>query len=89
MPDPPYPNPASRGVAFSFAVPRSSAGELNVYDVLGRRVHGWRWASLAPGIHSVMWDGQGASGERVGPGVYFCRLRVGDERLQPKIILRN
>lgn len=55
----------------------------------GRRVRVWRWGSLAPGIHSVVWDGQGASGEHLGPGVYFCRLRVGDERAQRKIVLRN
>lgn len=85
--DPPYPNPTSRGVHFSFSVPQQSAGVLDIYDVLGRRVHGWRWTALAPGSHSVEWDGRGASGQRLGPGVYLGRLTVGDRSLQRKVIL--
>jgi pimeloyl-ACP methyl ester carboxylesterase len=85
--DPPYPNPTSRGVVFSFRVPESKAGSLSVYDISGRRVRGWQWAMLLPGSHSLNWDGRGTSGHRVRPGLYVCRLEVGGERLQRKIIL--
>jgi hypothetical protein len=87
--DPPYPNPTSHGVMFFFSLPQSASGSLGVYDILGRRVREWHWATLMPGAHSLEWDGRGTSGQRVGPGVYLCRLEVGSERLQRKIILRR
>lgn len=87
--EPPYPNPTSGGVVFSFKVPEWSAGALDIYDVAGRRVREWRWTSLPPGGHSVEWDGRGTSGQRPTPGVYLCRLKVGDEKLQRRIVLRR
>ena len=87
--EPPYPNPTSRGVVFTFSLPRTTDVSLNVFDILGRRVQAWRWASLLPGSHSVDWNGQGTSGYRLATGVYLCRLEVGGQRLDRKIVLRR
>jgi len=87
--DPPYPNPTLRGLVFSFSLPQRSAASLDVFDILGRRVQGWRWASMVSGSHSVEWDGQGTSGQRLATGVYLCQLKVGSERLQRRIVLRR
>lgn len=87
--DPPFPNPTSRGVAFSFAVPQECAGALDVYDILGRHVRGWRWENLTPGSHSVEWNGRDLSGHRLSPGVYLCRLKVGEEPLRRRVILQQ
>ncbi len=87
--DPPHPNPTSRGVVFSFSLPRAASVSLDIFDILGRRVQGWRWTNSLPGSHSVDWDGRGTSGERLATGVYLCRLEVAGERLQRKIVLRR
>jgi hypothetical protein len=87
--NPPHPNPTSGSVVFSFSVPQRSVGALDVYDILGRRVREWRWTNLSPGNHAVEWDGHGATGHQLSPGVYLCRLRVGDDRQEWKIILRH
>jgi pimeloyl-ACP methyl ester carboxylesterase len=87
--DPPFPNPTSRGVLFTFGLPRKSSAVLDIYDVIGRRVRSWRWTDLSPGGHSFEWDGNGTSGERLATGIYLCRLEVNGERLHRKIVLRR
>jgi hypothetical protein len=57
-----------------FGLPSASHVALGVYDVRGRHVAelpgGWR----SEGYHVVDWNGEGRSGSRVSPGIYFVRL---------------
>jgi hypothetical protein len=62
-----YPNPARGSIVF--AAPASSAGRVDVVDVLGRRV----WSSTLRAGESVRWDGRGESGP-TRPGVYLARF---------------
>ena len=71
------PNPARRQVTVRFAVPSETAGEapvrLRLYDVLGRQVRTVRPPASA-GRHQTQLSVQG-----LASGVYFLRLRAGDE----------
>ena len=87
--EPPYPNPAAFGMMLWFSLPRASAASLDVFDIIGRRVRSWRWTSLSVGGHSVAWDGRGPSGELLAPGVYVCRLQVGNQCRRQKLVLRR
>ena len=87
--DPPRPNPTSLAVTFSFSLARRSAASIQIFDILGRRVWSWSWASLSAGNHAIEWDGRGANGVELAPGVYVYRLDVGAERRQRKIVLRR
>lgn len=76
-----------RGARFSL-LPRPVAGEsamliqldqpapvrLDIYDAQGRRVRNLVERELPKGATVVLWDGRGASGVAVTPGVYFGRL---------------
>ena len=76
-----------RGLRFSL-LPRPVAGEsamlieldqpapvrLDVYDAQGRRVRNLAEREFPKGATVVLWDGRGASGRAVTPGVYFGRL---------------
>ncbi|MEQ1833090.1 MAG: FlgD immunoglobulin-like domain containing protein, partial [Candidatus Eisenbacteria bacterium] len=62
---------------------------LGVLDVLGRQVRNWNWTALAPGPHTIAWDGRGSSGRLLTPGVYMCRLEFEGQRSQQKLILRR
>ncbi len=84
---PPYPNPSSRGAIFEFSVPRATPAMLEVFDIMGRRVQLWHWSVLSAGSHSVKWDGRDTSARPLAPGVYMCRLSVGDDKLKRTIIL--
>jgi hypothetical protein len=73
-----WPNPA-RTPRITFGLPTRERVELDVFDLQGRKV-----VTLARGIHdagthSRTWDGLDASGQPVGSGVYFYRLKVGNQ----------
>ncbi|MEQ1833538.1 MAG: alpha/beta fold hydrolase, partial [Candidatus Eisenbacteria bacterium] len=57
---PPQPNPTSGLVKFAFSLPRAGSVTLGVLDVLGRQVRNWNWTALAPGPHTIAWDGRGS-----------------------------
>ncbi|MCI0558890.1 MAG: T9SS type A sorting domain-containing protein, partial [Nitrososphaera sp.] len=71
-----YPNPFNPETEISFALPEVSTVKLTVIDVLGREVLTLRDGQMSPGYHRVKWTGRNASGEQVGTGVYFYRLRA-------------
>ena len=54
--------------------------EIGFYTLHGVRVHRIASADVEAGVHSVEWDGSGAEGELLAPGLYLCRLAVETER---------
>jgi hypothetical protein len=72
------PNPAS-SQRVTFALPKPGQIELGVYDVSGRRVAMLAKGAFPAGTFSRSWNGADASGRTVGAGMYFYRLRVGQE----------
>lgn len=75
--DPAYPNPFATAVTLPFSVDAPGPVRLDVYDLRGRRVAVLLDRSLAPGPHTVAWDGRRADGRRAAAGAYVYRLRVG------------
>ena len=71
-----FPNPFNPSTTISFTVPDSRQVELEVFDLLGRRIQLLVDGSLAAGSHSVIWDGSDQVGRRVASGMYLYRLRV-------------
>lgn len=74
----PGPNPTHAGVAFQFAVRKAGPVHAEIFDAAGRRVAVVLDRSVDAGVHEGSWDGRGATGTRVGAGVYFLRLRTPD-----------
>src|SRR5262245_9683472 len=70
----PSPNPASSGVALRLVAPRDETVTLEVYDVHGRLVKGWR--GVGSGDRTVYWDLRDARGSAIASGVYLIRLRA-------------
>jgi len=76
----PYPNPATAGepITIAYGLPAAGAARLEVFDVLGRRVATLRQEDAArAGYHTVVWDGRGATGQRLASGTYLVRLTAG------------
>jgi hypothetical protein len=70
------PNPFQARSVIMFSLDREEAVGLDIYGLDGRRVRSLRSGKTAPGVHRFAWDGSGQAGSRVGPGVYFVRLRT-------------
>jgi predicted extracellular nuclease len=73
-----FPNPATRANV-SFGLPRGVNVDLAVFDLAGRKVATLAKGSFAAGTYSRTWNGLTERGDRVGAGVYFIRLKAGDE----------
>jgi glutamine cyclotransferase len=72
------PNPFSDATVIRFDLPKGGLVSLRVYDISGRLVAVLVDRTMPPGRHKVEWDGRGASGRKVAPGLYFVRLRTAD-----------
>jgi hypothetical protein len=71
-----YPNPFNQSTKIDFVLKQSGLTTLMIYDLLGRKVKTLVEEELSSGYKSVLWDGKNDSGENVGSGVYFYRLKV-------------
>ncbi len=63
--------------------------ELTVHDVTGREVRRLTGGPLAAGDHQIPWDGRTEDGARCPAGIYYIRLRAGEEVIaRPVLITR-
>jgi len=82
-------NPLAIGGGIRLALPSERPGSLAIYDVAGRPVRILAAGTLAAGRTEYAWDGRNDAGRPVAPGVYFARLRAGQDVLVRKVILRR
>jgi len=86
---PPYPNPFNSSVTVSFCASGESRVELEVVDLLGRKVADIFKGISRVGENSYNWNGLDRQGNEVSSGVYFMRL-TGQDRIQVRkaVLLR-
>ena len=71
-----YPNPFNPSTTIQFELPNSSDVELEVFDLLGRKVATLIQGVLQAGSHEAMFDAT-----VLGSGLYVYTLRAGDHRM--------
>jgi len=81
-----YPNPFNPSTTIAFEIP--DTGEtggtvqpvsLKVFDIRGRFVRSLVDSRLAPGNHTVHWNGRNERGETVSSGIYMYTLKTGPD----------
>ena len=82
---PPSPNPARESVTLRYALPRTAAVRLAVFDVTGRRVRELVSGTEQGGEHAIDWDHRDERGGAVGLGICFARLEVDRRPLVQKL----
>jgi hypothetical protein len=80
-----YPNPFNplttipfQVKSLEFGVGRPYRTTLAIYNIRGQRVRTLLDEYKVPGEYQVVWDGKDDSGKKVGSGIYFYRLKIGD-----------
>lgn len=61
-----------------YSIPQATHTVLNIYSSDGRKVKTLVNEHKSAGTFTITWNGTDESGMKVAPGVYFCRLQVGD-----------
>jgi FlgD Ig-like domain len=83
------PNPAAGSCALRFSLPKAVSGSLRVFDASGRRVRTLVDGELSAGVHSLQWDGRDDAGRVAPSGVYFARLKLGENEQTRRIVMRR
>ena len=82
-----WPTPFRSRATVSWSVVLGGKVSLVVYDAVGREVRRLVDCRQTPGHYSVDWDGRAGNGQRVAPGVYFCKLETAAGCRQQKLVL--
>ncbi|MCK5052174.1 MAG: T9SS type A sorting domain-containing protein [Candidatus Cloacimonetes bacterium] len=71
-----YPNPFNPTTTISFSIPEESKVELSIYNIKGQKIKSLLSDQISAGEHSIVWNGEDASGKIVSSGVYLYKLNV-------------
>ena len=82
-----HPNPFNPSTTISYELDAPGAVDLQIYDVAGRLVRSLFSGSEGAGLQQKVWHGRDDLGRSVSSGVYFYRLRVGDEAQTRRMLL--
>ena len=77
-----YPNPFNAQTTISFSTPEAGLVEIDIFDILGRRIGTAFSGDLQAGQNRIIWDAGS-----LPSGAYFYRLAVGDKFETGKMIL--
>jgi len=80
------PNPFYASTELRFDLPAAGPWEIEVYDVAGQRVTGFRGVGRT-GANAVRWDGRDDQGRNASAGVYYYRLVSGEGSASQKVVL--
>jgi len=84
-----FPNPfnMSTQIRYEFKSDRAQWVQLSIFNQLGKEVNRLVNRKQSSGCYEVNWNSTDQSGRNVSSGVYFCYLKVGDNRAFTKIIV--
>lgn len=69
-----YPNPFNPGTTISYQLAAAALVDLTIYNSMGQRAATLISKQQSAGYYSVVWDASGFSA-----GVYFCRMKAGND----------
>jgi hypothetical protein len=70
----PFPNPFNPETTIPYTINQPATIELSVFNTLGQKVRTLVDGQVAPGNHTIIWNGTDNAGNDVGAGVYYCRM---------------
>ena len=72
----PFPNPFNPSTVISYELPYDLNIEINIFNLLGRKVRSLLNETRAAGQGSTIWDGKTENGHLASGGVYFISVQV-------------
>jgi len=83
----PWPNPARAATNVHLDLPRAAHVQVNVFDLLGRRVRTIATGDRPAGPNEWTWRGIDDAGRRVAPGLYHVRAMIDGAALTRSVVL--
>jgi hypothetical protein len=82
-----YPNPFNPSTTIAYALSEASDVTIEIFDVRGTRIAELVNEHQQPGFHRVTWHGLNQSGVAAPSGVYFYKVRAGEQVMQKRMML--
>ncbi|MDP8211546.1 MAG: T9SS type A sorting domain-containing protein [Candidatus Stygibacter australis] len=82
-----YPNPFNPSTTISYTLEETQNIQLTIYNIKGQKINTLVNESCQSGAHSIVWNGNDASGSPVASGLYFYRLKTDNETNSGKLML--
>jgi len=82
-----YPNPFNPTTLIKFSIDKPGRVELEIYDILGRKVNTLQSGFKTPGVHEISWNSKDSRGQDVASGMYFIRLSNDEQQSVQKMML--
>ncbi len=76
-----YPNPFTGSSVIEFGLNVAGTAEITIFDSVGRLMRIIDKRYFSAGTHTVTWNGKDSQDQRVAPGLYYYRIRNGDDGL--------
>jgi hypothetical protein len=82
-----YPNPFAQSTTIKYGLPKDSEVQLDIYNLIGQKVHTLVNTKQSAGYKQVSWDGKTCAGTQAPQGIYFYTFEAGDFEKHHKMIL--
>jgi hypothetical protein len=82
-----YPNPFNPETKIVFNLPEEGNVKLEIYNIKGQKVKTLLDCYMSPGRSEMIWDGRDSNNKAVASGIYFYKLKAGDNKKVRKMIL--
>ena len=82
-----YTLPINPDTKIEFSVPKKGDVSLKIYNIKGQLVRTLVDEKLDAGKHSVIWWGKSDKGKDVGTGIYFYKIKAGDNTEIKRMLL--
>lgn len=82
-----YPYPFKNTITIKINVVKTQVIDINIYDLLGRKIRKLVSRNFDVGYHELIWDGKSNSGKQVSSGVYFISLKGENSQEWKKVTL--
>ena len=83
----PFPNPMVDVTYIAVALPKANRVTLELYNIVGQKIHTIMDGSMEAGYHLITWDCKDRNGDRLTPGVYFMRIKAGPYEKVHKLVI--
>jgi len=82
-----YPNPFNPETTISFSIQNDSYVELSIFNIKGQKVAILNNELMQKGKHSIIWSGCDQNGNLVSSGIYFYKIKVGNQETVKRMLL--
>ncbi|MEO0119431.1 MAG: CapA family protein [candidate division WOR-3 bacterium] len=82
-----YPNPTKKNINIEYFISSPSFVSLKIYNLLGQEIKTIFSGFQKPGKRVFIWDRKDNNSKEIIPGIYFCQLKVDNQKKSYKLIL--